>query len=104
MWQKLREELKARPDFVIISTWIDEWEQGATKNFQDLWARCIFEASTCDRLIVYRETGDELKGALVEVGCALSRGREVYAIGCGGFSWVNHPLVTQVGRIEDALR
>lgn len=49
----------------IISTWIDECDDGETKDWPDLWSRCVLEASTCGALAVICRPGDVLKGAIV---------------------------------------
>ena len=54
----------------IVSTWIDECGAGETDDFSDLFDRCIREASQADVLILYREDGEILKGALIEAGAA----------------------------------
>lgn len=87
----------------IISTWIDEAEQGATGDWPDLWTRCVREASQADATVVYREPGEVLKGAFVEMGAALSAGKPVFAVGCEEFSVKHHPGVTLVGSLDDAL-
>lgn len=88
----------------IVSTWIDECGAGETDDFSDLFDRCIREASQADVLILYREEGEILKGALIEAGAALAAGKPVHAVGCGEFNFVRHPLVTQYPTLEKALR
>jgi len=82
----------------IISTWIDEAEQGATDDWSDLWQRCIAEAAAADVTFVVVFGGEKLNGALVEVGAALGAGRPVHVLDPGGaldsHSWLHHPLVT----------
>jgi hypothetical protein len=91
----------------IISTWIDEWQPGASKDVSDLWLRCVEEAHWADFLIAYREKGEHFKGALVEIGAALSAGASVILV--GDFSqdevgrWMAHPLVGTRPSVEDAL-
>ncbi|MBA1159361.1 hypothetical protein [Microvirga mediterraneensis] len=87
----------------IISTWIDEAGVGETKCFADLWCRCASEAAEADVLIVYREPGEILKGAFVEVGCALNAGKPVYAVGCDDLSFTHHRLVTKFATIREAM-
>ena len=65
----------------IISTWIDESDEGATMDWPDLWGRCLAEAARAELLIVYREPGEALKGAFIEIGVALSAGIPVIAVG-----------------------
>lgn len=87
----------------ILSTWIDEAEEGATSDWQDLWRRCVSESSAADALIVYREPGEVLKGAFVEMGAALACGIHVYAVGLDEFSVRHHPLVRSVASLDEAL-
>lgn len=87
----------------IISTWIDEAEAGATSDWPDLWSRCVEEASTCAALVVYREPGEVLKGAWVEVGAALAAGRPVFAVGIDEFSVRHHPGITRCDLLADAV-
>ncbi|WP_066923106.1 hypothetical protein [Methylobacterium sp. CCH5-D2] len=97
-WRDLRAS-----GFRIISTWIDEAGVGETQCFTDLWRRCVDEAAGADALIVYRQPGEVLKGAFVEVGAALAVGTPVYAIGCDEFSFVNHAGVTRCPTLAEAL-
>jgi len=87
----------------IISTWIDESEVGATSDWRSLWTRCTIEAAQCRALIVYREPGETLKGAWVEVGAALAAGRPVYAVGIEDFSVRHHPGITICCDMDAAL-
>ena len=87
----------------IISTWIDEAEAGATSNWPDLWHRCVREARQAAATIVYREQGEVLKGAFVEMGAALAAGRPVFAVGCDEFSVRHHMRVVPCASFEEAL-
>ena len=98
-WRRLRDET----GLPIISTWIDEAGKGETACFTDLWRRCVDEASSADAVIVYREPGEVLKGAFVEVGAALAVGTEVYAVGCDEFSFVHHAGVVRCDHLAQAL-
>ena len=97
-WRKLRDRYVP-----IISTWIDEAGPGESMCFKDLWKRCVSEASSADALLLYVEEGDHLKGALVEVGAALSNEVPVYVVGTPDGSWINHYNVTQCKDLDDAL-
>lgn len=79
--------------FPIISTWIDQSGVGETEDWEELWSNCIFEAASCSALVLIRRPGDELKGALVEMGAALAQGARVFAVGIDAFSVSSHPLV-----------
>jgi hypothetical protein len=97
-WQELR-----ATGYPIMSTWIDEYGPGQTKSWSDLYARAVREASTAKALIVYCETGEILKGALVEVGAALGAGVPVFAVGCEHQNFCHHPLVTRCASLKAAL-
>lgn len=87
----------------VSSTWIDEAGEGETLSYEDLWRRCVEEASACDILVVYRAQANEtLKGALVEAGCALSKGREVFYAGpVDGYSFLNHKNVKRFSSLDE---
>lgn len=99
-WRKLRAD-----GVNVISTWIDEAESGQTIDFKDLWRRCVTEAAKCDALLLYVENGEELKGALVEVGAALAMGTPVFLVGQPGASgtWPAHELVHPCETVEQVL-
>lgn len=103
-WRELRAS-----GIPIISTWIDEAGPGESASMVDLWDRCINEAGAADALILYREDGEELKGAIAETGAALLAGKPVFAVGFDGegdlkaFSFLNHRLVTRCESVEVAL-
>ncbi|SFJ68333.1 hypothetical protein [Methylobacterium brachiatum] len=97
-WRQMRAD-----GLPIISTWIDEAGAGESQCLKDLWRRCVDEAAGADCVIVYREPGEVLKGAFVEVGAALAVGTPVYAVGCDEFSFVNHADVTRCVSLEHAL-
>lgn len=98
-WQQLR-----RAGVPIISTWIDESGVGETTDFPDLWDRCIREASSCSALIYFQMTGEEMKGALVEVGAALAAGKPVFIAEAFVGSWLHHPLVHVCDGLEGAIK
>jgi hypothetical protein len=117
--------IEARANGIRInSTWIDaddaslsvavapsgdSWDAHWTHPMVDLWRRCVEEARDADALILYREDGEELKGALVEAGAALGAGKPVFAVGFNGpndmkaFSFLYHPMVLQCEDLETAF-
>lgn len=112
MWRDLRDA----EGWGIISTWIDEAEPGQTKNLRELWGRIQNEIERSDALVLYVELIDfPLKGALIEVGIALRSGLPVFVVGGSrlGFkvtpetlqralgSWILHPQVTILDKLED---
>jgi hypothetical protein len=99
LWRDLRTQ-----GIPIISTWIDEAGDEESSSFEDLWRRCIDEASSAQFTIVYRASGDVLKGALIEVGAALASGRQVIAVGCEGFTFTHHKQVQHAASMQEALK
>lgn len=87
----------------IISTWIDEAGEGQSADLNDLWQRCIREASMAAVLIAYREAGDILKGAWVEIGAALASGVQVLAVGIEHFTIAHDRRITHFNTIEEAF-
>ena len=91
----------------IVATWIDEAGAGASPDLTDLSSRCIFEATQADWLILYCETEDFLKGALLEAGAALGAGVPVICVGnCKSISptFEHHPLWFRAETIDEALK
>jgi len=99
LWRYLRDTI-GEP---IISTWIDEAGEGQSADLDDLWRRCVAEASSCELLIVYREPGEVLKGAWVEVGAALAVGTPVFAIGLDEFTIAKHKRLTHFPDMKSAI-
>lgn len=87
----------------IISTWIDEALPGQTSDFEDLWTRCLNESAEADVMILYREPGEELKGAWVELGAALTNDTTVFAVGIEEFTIGKSNLITHCLSLEQAI-
>jgi hypothetical protein len=89
----------------IVSTWIDESGPGETADFADLWLRNVTEAVWADVLIAYREPGETMKGALVEIGAHLARGgARVFWVGEeDGYTVFRHPCVRAFSSFDEAL-
>jgi hypothetical protein len=110
MWRRLRDRL----GWNILSTWIDEADEGATQSFEELWARIEREITASDALMLYARPEDfPLKGALIEVGMALALGKPVAVVlgpgleleGCTKRplgSWVDHPSCHVFNGVFDA--
>lgn len=99
MWQNLEE--RGAP---INSTW-PHLNPVTPADFAELWEYCLREASRCDALILYDPDGEHLKGALVEVGCALSHGKPVYVVGNPDAlkTVMHHPLVIFADTLAEAF-
>ncbi len=101
-WRKLRAN-----GLNIISTWIDEAGAGESIDLSDLAIRCIDEAKSADRLILYCEDADVLKGALIEVGAALAFGVPVFVVGSSyslQTALRHHPLWKKCLTLHEAWR
>lgn len=113
-WRKLRDV----DGYLIVSSWIDVVTQPLnaddTKPLHAIWENITQEVTTAERVIVYAEPDDfPLKGTLVEVGMALAVGTPIYLVLPGVDiesdtfrpigSWINHPLVSLVETMDEAL-
>lgn len=99
-WRRYRSD-----GYNVICTWIDEAEKGQTIDRVELAERCLAEVAACDRFIIYAEMGDELGGALIEMGAALAFGKPVFTVApLHRFSvFDSHPLVTRARMMIEAL-
>lgn len=107
-WRALRDA-----GWPIVSTWIDEAGPGQTDDLGELWGRITREVTSAQGVLLHVEPDDfPLKGALIEVGMALSLGKRVgvYAPGVEleersmrplG-SWAAHPLVRIAPTLQGA--
>lgn len=66
----------------IISSWIDESEEGQTADFNELWERIFSEINRCHTLIFYAAGLEDFpfKGALVEVGMGIALRKDVFVV------------------------
>ena len=90
----------------IISTWIDECEDGQTTSWSQLYERCIREASVCAAFVLYVPMGDEPRGgAYMEMGAALAGHVPVYAFAPGAPKHLlAHPGVVLCDSLQSALQ
>lgn len=89
--------------FPVISSWIYESEPYATLDWPGLWRRCMDEVCRSKALVIYREPGEELKGAWCEFGAALSRGIPIHAVGIEEFNIAKADGVTHHRTMKDAV-
>lgn len=87
----------------IISTWIDEAGEGESQDLQDLWDRCLSEASSAAAIIIHRELDEVLKGAWVELGAAASHSVPVFAVGIEQFTIARHRRIHHFATFDEAL-
>lgn len=98
-WRALRDE-RGLP---IVSSWIDEAGAGETKSHSEFWQRVVREVGQASALVIYREPGEVLVGAFVEMGVALATGVPVFVAGEVDSSVTHHPLVVECPSFDDAL-
>jgi hypothetical protein len=91
----------------LHARWFDQaaHEESATpEDFHIFWMVDQHDVETSRALIVYAEPGDELRGALVEVGIAIANGIPVFIAGdCSSFgTWRHHPACVKATTLENA--
>lgn len=92
---------------VVNSRWLDmaDLERAATpEQYTMFWLVDEEDVKDCDILIIYGESGDALRGALVEAGIAIALGKLVIAVGDSPSlsNWTHHPLVVRVPSLDAA--
>lgn len=90
----------------ICSTWIYQpFKLSSKDEAKQLWVDCLGDIERCDVIIAYREEGEVMKGALIEIGAALALRKPVYLVNylTYGGSWTCHPLVKHCKTVEEAL-
>lgn len=113
-WRIARDNMVLGPRIKIISSWIDHIEDEPfyfPSALGKAWEKNLAEIRTCDMLLAYWERSDKpLRGALVEVGVALSIDKPVIVcgddIGMGEApwgTWHHHPKVV-IARFLDDVR
>ena len=88
--------------YPIISSWIDYYMPGQINDWAQFWPKILQEVVDCKVFIIYEEPGDILKGALVELGVALSNDKPVLSVGLSQ-SIVYHPYITRVDDLDSAM-
>ena len=104
LWRGLRE---TNPGIYFTARW--PFFAGAVSDSSDaaeyFWQDDLADVLRSDVVLVYALSGEKLRGALVEVGAALSLGRVVYVVGKHEDygTWQYHPNVVRVGTLDKAL-
>jgi len=100
-WQALRAS-----GVTTSSSWIDEAGEGQTADYAELSERCLNEIAKAERLVLFCQPGEILKGALLEAGAALMAGTPVFLVGeCESLSRVfrKHALWHECASVEEAV-
>ena len=106
-WRELRSQ---QIDIVITSSWIDsiqsELEGKATPEiFEKGWARNKLDVQKCDVVLVYGAAGDDLRGALVEVGMGIGLDKTIICVGNSRSfgTWIHYEDAYKAKTISEAL-
>lgn len=95
------------PDIHIVSRWpfLEEDILPTPENARKFWYDDASDIASAHVVIVYAESEDKLRGALVEAGIAIGIGRQVIAVGCHPDygTWQYHPFVIRVETLEEAF-
>lgn len=101
MWRAIR-----AAGLDIVATWIDFGDKSEVTDWTKLWVDCAAESALADVTLVYIEPGDELRGAYVEMGCALAAGKRVFFVNPNDVhvtDAVHHPMVSIFGSLHEAI-
>ena len=95
------------PDIHVESRWpfLEPFIDPTPANAAKFWEDDLVDISHSDYLIVYAESGEKLRGALVEAGMALALGIPVLLIGDSDSNgtWQHLKLVKKFPTLEAAI-
>jgi hypothetical protein len=102
MWRALR-----AAGIPLVADWIDsELNETDAKPTADQWARLwlrnIEQASAADIVLFYADEGQTQCGSLIEIGCALSHGRQVYLVSDYEWTIQHHRIAPPSTALRDA--
>ena len=102
MWRNLCDHSRR---FIFHARWLKHNKMGTPDTREEaveFWRQDIQDVLTADAVIVYSENDEVLRGALVEVGVALSSGIPVFVIGHSTSygTWQYHKGVTWVQSLD----
>lgn len=105
-WKRLRKAWE-KDNIWIVSRWIEQAAQEDTAgsfDFKVFWSVDQEDVSRSDVVLVYGESGEDLRGALVEAGMGIAYGKMLIVVGnCNSFgTWTHHPNVYYAETIEKA--
>lgn len=106
LWLSLHEK---EPDIYWIARWptIEGHVEDTPENAKTFWLHDIADVQKCDYVMCLPPpAGEQLRGALVEVGAALGLGKSVVLVGDdpAWATWQYHPLVQKVATVEEACK
>lgn len=105
MWRELNSKYS---HFIFHARWLKHNQLGtldSPENARGFWQEDVEDIRNSDRLLIYGTIEEHLRGALVEVGVAISWGVPVLAVGnhpdFGTWQW--HPVVNRYATIPEAV-
>jgi hypothetical protein len=92
----------------IYASWIDapfnrDEAMPSDDEGAEHWACCISEATAADVVLFYAGANEMQCGALLEVGAALSAGKQVFCVSPYTWSFSNHPRCPRFGSLAEAV-
>jgi hypothetical protein len=102
-WQALREA-----GLDICASWIDATfnhtgEALDADGWREHWERCTTEAASADVTLLFKRPDEHHMGALVEAGCCLGAGKELWVVCDDSLSFLHHPRVRRFDTLRDAV-
>jgi nucleoside 2-deoxyribosyltransferase len=97
IWKNQANQLHDK-DMLVVSRWPYLLGSVPETSEKGIWINDFADIDHADCVIVYGKEGDQLRGALVEAGYAIAKGKRVFVLGeheCFG-TWKGHPLVTTI--------
>jgi hypothetical protein len=93
----------------ITSSWIDwplkrpDLREPSPTEWREHWDNCIKEASAADITLMVAYPGETHRGAILEIGGALSAGKKVYLVSTSEWTFRHHPNVKSFPNLEAAI-
>jgi hypothetical protein len=93
----------------ISSSWVD-WpgnrdgqEPPSPDAWRRHWDRCITEAADADIVLFYAAQDERQCGALIEIGAALSAGKQVFVVSPYAWTFAHHLQSRTFAAVADAV-
>jgi nucleoside 2-deoxyribosyltransferase len=100
-------DLYSRKNIHVVSRWpfLEPFVEPSPGNAVKFWEDDLADIARCDALVLYGQSTEKLRGALVEAGIALALGKLVMVIGEHDDygTWRYHPRVMNYETLEGAL-
>lgn len=96
-------------DFIFHARWLKHVTtlktEDSPENARNFWLQDIEDVKTADAVLVFGTLDEDLRGALVEAGCAIAMGIPVIVAGTSKSfgTWQYHPGVVRTQSLDRAL-